>query len=140
MLAGTVDAVWIFAEQANQYNCANAKAAGHKIEWDCDGVWSKFGQANGFAYIHTGMMEHAVNGTTLTMSRKGSGLNDIINPCLQKFMDTKEYYDVCKKHDLVEACYKNKNFPDSSVSGTDYWNKKTSELTSTCSQGYCPCS
>ena len=45
MLSGEVDAVWIFADQVNTYNCANAKAAGVVIDWDCadNGIWSKFG-------------------------------------------------------------------------------------------------
>jgi hypothetical protein len=57
------------------------------------------------------MMEHAKNGTTLTMSRKGSGLSDIVNPCLADFMEQEEYYDLCRKYDLVEDCYENRYFP-----------------------------
>jgi hypothetical protein len=45
------------------------------------------------------MFEHAINGTTLAISKKGSGLNDILNPCIEKFMKTKEYYQICQKHD-----------------------------------------
>lgn len=69
-----------------------------------------FGKANGFAYIHVGMMDHAINGTTLVMSRKGSGLNEIVNPCIQKFMKTKEYHDICKDFKLADQCFANDHF------------------------------
>jgi hypothetical protein len=45
------------------------------------------------------MLGHAKNGTTLALSRKGSGIGEIVNPCLQKFLKTKEYYDICKEYD-----------------------------------------
>lgn len=76
----TVDAVWIYADMAHEYQCDDVRRSN---AWNCD-LWSGLG--TDFAYIHTGMFEHAINGTTLAMSKKGSGLNDILNPCLDKFM------------------------------------------------------
>ena len=73
------DAVWLYADQAKNYNCTNAREKNLPISWDCN-IWDGFGTK--FAYIHTGMFNHAINGTTLTISRKGSGLNDIVNPCI----------------------------------------------------------
>lgn len=75
------DGVWLYADQAKNFNSDDARAAKKVISWDSS-IWDMFGKPNGFAYIHTGMMDHAINGTTLTMSRKGSGLNDIVNPCI----------------------------------------------------------
>ena len=47
------------------------------------------------------------------MSKRGSGLPDIVNPCIDKFVKTKEYYELCKKHKLTESCYPNDHFPKS---------------------------
>lgn len=60
-------------------------------EWDC-AKWAGLGKK--FAFIHTGQFGHSVNGSTLTISKKGSGLVDIINPCMNRFMQTEEYYKV----------------------------------------------
>ena len=45
---------------------------------------AQFGKPNGFAYIHTGLNEWSVNGTTLAISKKGSGLAGVLNPCIEK--------------------------------------------------------
>ena len=79
LLDGTADAVWIYADQGYKFNCQTARERETNINWDCN-IWDKFG--TDFAYIHTGFMDQNVNGTTMTMSRMGSGLNDIVNPCL----------------------------------------------------------
>lgn len=85
LLDGTVDAVWIYADFAYEYQCDDPEVVS---EWNCD-LWGRFGKE--FAYIHTGMFEHAVNGTTLAMSKKGSGLNHLLNPCLDRYLKTKHY-------------------------------------------------
>jgi hypothetical protein len=101
------DGVWLYADQAKNYNCTNARLKNLPISWDCN-IWDGFGTK--FAYIHTGMMDHAINGTTLTISRKGSGLNSIVNPCIEKFMKTKEYTKICEDFNLTDDCYKNEFF------------------------------
>lgn len=58
-------------------------------------------------------MDQNVNGTTLTMSRKGSGLNDIVNPCIDEYMRTEEYYKLCKEFDsghMLSDCFENEFF------------------------------
>lgn len=55
--------------------------------WLADGTnarLAQLGQPNGFAYIHTGLNEWSINGTTLAISKKGSGLADALNPCIEK--------------------------------------------------------
>jgi len=137
LLAGTVDAIWIYANQAKNYQCdANGKGpTGAIATWNCAN-WNKFGKD--FAYVQTGMGSHALNGTTLGVSKRGSGLAEILNPCIDKFIKTKEYYDICVKHKLVTTCWPNAHFPNQGV-GTEDWERKTSALTSACSTGYCKC-
>ena len=72
-------------------------------------LWT--GPGTSFAYIHTGLFGHAVNGTTLAISKKGSGLSNIINPCLRQYMQTQDYYNVCSTHGLASSCYSNSFFP-----------------------------
>ena len=102
------DGVWIYANQAKNYNCTYANLKNLPITWDCS-IWNQFGKK--FAYIHSGLTDHAINGTTLTISRKGSGLNNIVNPCIQKFMATKDYFSICEKFNLTHDCYVNEYFP-----------------------------
>jgi len=62
-----------------------------------------------------------------------------LNPCLWKFVETKEYYNICVKHDLVESCYRNKHFPAIEDEVHHEYNKPTNEHSGDCSSGYCPC-
>merc|ERR1712232_1084732 len=106
LLAAEVDGIWIYAAQANDYKCdGNGKsvASGNTASWNCAN-WAKLGKANGYAYIHTGLMEHAKGGTTLSISKKGSGTAAVLNPCIAKFLPTKDYYDLCTKHGLTAKC------------------------------------
>lgn len=132
LMDGRADAIWIYADQAYNYDCTKPDVT---ATWDCT-KWSGFGTT--FAYIHVGMLGHVYNGTTLTMSKKGSGLKEIVDPCIEKFMQTEEYYNICKKHNLEASCYVNSFFP-TAAEAVDPWMKKTSELTGACSSGYCPC-
>merc|ERR1711998_445927 len=77
LMNGTVDAMWVYADQAYNYQCHDD---GITPTWNCD-LWSGFGTQ--YAYVQTGLFGHAYNGTTLTISKRGSGLSDIVNPCIQ---------------------------------------------------------
>ena len=138
LLDGTVDLVWLFADQAKIY--ADACFKDNSQQWDCR-LWDKFGKPNGFAYIHTGMYDYTMNGTTLVASKKGSGVPEIVNPGIRKFMKTKEYYDICKKYNLVQQCYSNEHFPSSSDKKTpkQAWELPTNKIITKCTDGYCPC-
>ena len=65
---GDYDALYIYADQI--YNFINS---GNDI-------------ANGFgtdfAYIHTGLDQWSINGTTLAISKRGSGLKQVLDPCI----------------------------------------------------------
>ena len=140
LMNGTVDGVFIYADQAHNYNCDPSVLAANDVtpEWDCD-LWAGFGTK--YAYVQTGMFGHAYNGTTLTISKRGSGIAaNIVNPCLEKFMATKEYYDVCKKHGFESSCYPNEFFPaELKDKPPKTWELATNKLTTTCADGYCPC-
>lgn len=99
-------------------------------------LWEGFGTE--VAYVQTGQFGHAVNGTTLSLSRKGSGIRELLRPCMQSFMLTKEYYDICVKHDLAGVCYANEFFGDDATVGGKY-DLPTNKQTGDCSDGYCPC-
>lgn len=90
------DAMFVYMDQAENYRNAGCIASqpdkkSSSLEWDC-AKWSGFGKR--FAFIHTGRFGHSINGTTLAVSKKGSDLNDIINPCMDRFLQTEEYYQV----------------------------------------------
>jgi len=139
LLDGRADAMWVYADQAYNYR---ADQPGVTPEWNVR-LWERFGQPNGFAYIHTGMLEHTNNGTTLSMSRKGSGLPDVINPCLRRFMQTEQYYEICRTHHLEDACFANSHFPADAATHHHIYFSSTPELAGqaegTCAHGYCPC-
>lgn len=137
LLDGTVDALWIMANQAKMYQCdGNGNGpTGTTATWNCAN-WNKFGSE--FAYVQTGLGEHALNGTTLGISKKGTGLSHVLNPCIEKFIKTKEYYDICVKHNMVSSCFKNAHFPNANAAH-ESWEKKANLLTSACNTGYCKC-
>ena len=79
---------------------------------------------------------------TLHVSVGGSGVAEIVNPCIQKFMETKAYYDVCSKHlGLYGSCYRNAFFPaeDPAAVLEKPWEAPTNEQSGPCSTGYCAC-
>jgi len=134
LLNGEADAMFVYADHAHTYDCSKGEA-GVRSTWDCE-MWSGLGTK--FAYVQTGLFETAFNGTTLTMSKKGSKLSTIVNPCIEKFLKTKSYYDICVKHGFVDTCYKNEFFP-AGDEATAAWSLPTNEQTGGCSSGYCGC-
>merc|ERR1719335_146313 len=130
---GTVDGMFVYADQAHNYR---PDQPGVTATWNTS-LWSGLGTS--FAYIGTGMLGHAYNGTTLAISKKGSGLNELLNPCIDKYMRTKAYYDTCEKHKFTSSCYANSHFP-ATVIDDKPWMKTTNkqpESTSSCATGYC---
>ncbi|CAK8985284.1 Hypothetical protein (Fragment) [Durusdinium trenchii] len=134
LMNGDADAMWVYADQAKNYQCTNDGTM--TPNWDCT-MWAGFGTT--FAYIQTGLYGHAQAGTTLAMSKRGSGLGEILNPCLDKFLATKSYYDICKKHGVPEQCFPNSHFPSNETAVKITPHYATDELTTTCADGYCPC-
>lgn len=132
----TVDMVWIYADQAYYFNCD--KYPNVASTNDCD-LWAKF--KTEFAYIHSGLMTHAKNGTTVSLAKKGSGINKILNPCIEEFLKTEEYYKVCEKYGMTKSCFKNDFFPAEDGEATkNIYMLRTDEQTGDCSTGYCKCS
>ena len=155
---GQADVVYLYSDQAYLYieACeADASTAGV----NCD-LWSQLGLADGYAYIHTGMDEFAYGGTTLSISKKGSGLPEILDPCIDKLLETEKYYTICDKWDLTDSCFSNIYFPASRrlaeterSEATDSagesssprrrlgdYDIPTNEQAAGCSNGYCSCS
>lgn len=65
---GDYDALYIYADQI--YNFINSG----------DDIANGFG--TDFAYIHTGLDQWSINGTTLAISKRGSGLKQVLDPCI----------------------------------------------------------
>ena len=145
VLEGQADAMWVYADQASNYQCADGET---QEGWDC-ALWRTLGTE--YAYIQTGMFGWMHNGTTVAISKKGSGLNEILDPCLASFARTREFYQVCKTehegHNQLSNCVPNEFIqadPDYHPVdvGTEPWMFPTEELagSQTCATGYCACS
>jgi len=147
VLEGKADAMWVYGDQAANYHCANNET---QDGWDCS-LWRGFGKS--FAYVQSGMFGWMENGTTVSISKKGSGLSELINTCLESFQPTREFYDVCKTmhgdppHNQLNTCIPNKYFladPDYTppdIAHTPYmFATKEMEGHQSCSTGYCACS
>jgi hypothetical protein len=134
---GEADVMFVYADQAHNYECTpdGKTHSGAVPTWNCT-LWKGFGKE--YAYVQTGQFGHTINGTTLAISKKGSGLAKLLNPCIQEFLGTKEYKEICYKHHLVETCYKNKFFPGK-VGTPDPWMIPTSKQEKSCANGYCGC-
>ena len=129
---GQADGMWVYADQAYNYRPNQPDVT---ATWD-EALWTGFGSK--FAYIATGQYGHAINGTTLAISKKGSGLADILNPCIQKYMETEAYHEVCKKHGFLSSCYPNSFFTTADLTAKPY-ELPTDQQTGDCSDGYCTC-
>lgn len=144
VLEGKADAMLVYGDQASSYQC---KPSEIQEGWNCD-LWKGFGTE--FAYIQSGMFDWMHNGTTISMSKKGSGVSEFLNECFESFRQTEEYYNVCKTEhgDPPESqllnCIPNAYFnadPDYkplTIEKSPHM-FSTKEHTQGCSSGFCRC-
>mmetsp|Transcript_74035 Transcript_74035/g.135529 ORF Transcript_74035/g.135529 Transcript_74035/m.135529 type:complete len:418 (-) Transcript_74035:376-1629(-) len=148
MLNGVADVAWIYGDQAYNFKCPDGSDADTQAGWNC-ALWKLWG--TDFAYIQGGMLGFMYNGTTMSISKKGSGVAKFMNDCLEKFLPSKEFYEVCKtKHvgvDQIQQCIPNE-FIKADPEYTGYDIKTTPYMFPTkdmagagesCSTGYCTC-
>jgi len=133
LLQGEGDAIWIYSDQAASYACADGATSS---EWDCD-LWNLLG--TNFTYVASGVTGYANNGTTLSIAKLGAGLADILDPCIAKFIQTEDYYDLCREYGLVESCFTNPFFPAGENTIDDFYNDPTPQQPGPCASGYCTC-
>ena len=153
VLEGQADAMWIYGDQADNYHCQSGVT---REGWSCD-LWNMFGTH--FAYIQVGMYQWMHNGTTFAFSKKGSGLNDLLNPCIDSFVLTQTFHDTCKidhgGHNQLQTCLPNEyitadeNYtkPEDQKKDMMYvfnhpWSFPTIDMANAshnCSTGYCNC-
>ena len=127
---GEGDAIFIMADQASNYIACDEEA-GH----DCE-LWAGLG--TDYAYVQTGQFGYVRNGTTFALTEIGSGIPDLLEPCMAEFMGGIEYYELCAKYDIIDRCYANDYFDEDRRSEAPF-DKPTSEQFGDCSDGYCPC-
>jgi hypothetical protein len=134
LMNGEADGMWLYADQAASF----VDSAGAESGWNAT-LWDGFGTK--YAYISTGLDEHAFNGTTLTIAKKGSGLAAVVNPCIDKFVNTKGYYDICVKYNMTASCISDNNpyFPAATEPPPPYMLKTNKLPADTCAGGYCGC-
>lgn len=135
------DLMFVYADQA--YDCAGASFTGDCVGWE--------GLGTDFAYIHMGL-NPSLNGTTISFHKKNSGLSEVLNPCVQATMESKEYHTLCKAplrppnqmDTNMASCYANSHWTQDEISAIQphAWHNKQSERTDslTCADGYCTCS
>ena len=108
---GEADAIYIYSDQAHNYIEACEDPDQDSSGLICD-AWTQLGEPNGYAYIATGLDEYAYAGTTLAMAKKGAGLKDILDPCIEALIETEQYYEICEKWSLADSCFQTEYFPD----------------------------
>ena len=119
---GTCDALYIYSDTLKG-----------ELEKEAPASWaSGFGTEIG--YIHTGLDQWSLNGTTFAISKKGSGLPALLNPCIDKVVQTAEYRAICEKYFSPTSC----------IGGTDeilFYDATMDTRTDayTCADGYCTC-
>jgi hypothetical protein len=131
--SGEADVMWVYSDQA--MHCAGALDTP-----DCKG-WEGLG--TDYAYIHTGMVS-TPNGTTISISKRSAGVAKLLDPCIQKAMETEEYKDLCERLELLPDCFPNSYFDMGAIPAKKHMDKvhsaKTGEQIKTCADGYCTCS
>jgi len=129
------DVIFIYAEQA--YNFQQACEENPETEDIACDLWSGFGQD--FAYVQTGQFGYMKNGTTLVMAKKGSGIGELVNPCMQTYMESRKYRKLCENYNKTNECFPNEYFKNLNSSEPNVYDLPTDEHTSGCEDGYCPC-
>jgi hypothetical protein len=129
LIDGTFDALFIYSDQLD--NFARTGTAAEKA------LAAKLGTS--LAYIHQGLSGWSRNGTTLAISKKGSGLASVLNPCIEKVVKTQAYNTLCAKYPTL-TCIRNSfsTGADVSMHYDDPMNARTTPLKA-CSDGYCKC-
>ena len=94
LLKGEFDAIWTHAEIPSLVAevCVNPASVPDN-DVNCD-IWSRFG--NEFAFIHTGIPSSVGGGSALSMQKIGSNLAEILDPCIEEYLKTEDYLDICK--------------------------------------------
>ena len=88
-----------------------------------------------------GLNGWSLNGTTLAISKRGSGLSDVLNPCIKAVSQTQEYTALCESHFNPSSCIQNAYSSSSGPSSYHYDNRMNARTDSyTCTDGYCTCS
>jgi len=131
LLNGEFDALYLYSDQL--YNFGNLANPSPEEQ----ALLAGFGST--FAYIQTGLDQWSINGTTLAISKKGSGLKEALDPCIQKVVRTQEYTTMCEHYFNPGSCVQNE-FSTGSVQSY-FYDAKMNERTDsyTCSDGYCTC-
>lgn len=135
LLNGAADAVYLYSDKVQNMlkQCSDGMAGAGT---NCS-LWERFGKD--FAYVQTGKFRWYINGTTLVLAKKGSGVRDALNPCTQTFMESEEYYHLCSRYPtLTHACFPNRFFAPADATPPVY-NLETKEQQGPCSTGYCAC-
>jgi len=132
--SGEADAMWVYSDQA--FHCQEALDTP-----DCAG-WEGLG--TDYAYIHTGMVS-TPNGTTISISKRNAGVAALLDPCIQKAMETEAYKNLCGKLGLLSDCFPNSHFDMGSIPAKKHFDKPHSAKTAEekakrCADGYCSCS
>jgi len=147
VLNGLADGMWVYGDQANNYHC---KEGAWQDGWNCK-LWNRLGKD--FAYVQSGMFGWMHNGTTVAMAKKGTGIAQMLDGCLDSFLQTKEYLEVCKvmhgdpAHSQLKNCIPNKYFKDDPDWTPDdprqepymFSTSTMAQHGHSCSTGYCTC-
>jgi hypothetical protein len=129
------DAIWVYSDQAAACTTEDALKTPDCANWA--------GLGTEYAYIHTGM-PFAINGTTMIMAKRGSGVAKLIDPCIKKALASPKYKALCIAMDKYEVCVPpTGGFSDPVPDKPEYYNlmhsKKAADQVKTCAKGYCPC-
>lgn len=145
VLQGHADAMWIYGDQAANYQCAEGEV---QDGYDCD-LWAGFGST--FAYAQSGMFAWMHNGTTVAMSKKGAGVAKFLDACLEKFLPSHEFHVVCATehhdHSQLSTCVPNEfitsdpHYEATNIAHSPYMFPTSAMAAAgrTCSTGYCSC-
>ena len=147
VLEGKADAMWVYADQAANYQCEPGTT---QDGWDCD-LWAGFGET--FAYVQVGMFGWMNNGTTVAMGRKGSGVAEFLDTCLDDFQKSESFHEVCATmhgdppHDQLGTCIPNEyimadpHYHPIEATSSPYMfaTKDMAAAGHSCSTGYCTC-
>jgi hypothetical protein len=128
--AGEFDALYLYSDQIYNFQRPTSMASEKALA---------AGLGTDFAYIQFGLDQWSYNGTTLAISKRGSGLKDVLDPCIKKVSMTKAYTELCESYFEPASCIQNEF--STPTDSSYFYDAKMNERTDSymCADGYCTC-
>ena len=73
------------------------------------------------------------------MHKIGSNLSEILDPCIDEYLESESYMQICEENEILDDCIPNSFFPEQDLQPWDISTSKLAENGFGCENGFCGC-